>query len=558
MNIYRKKPTIREITGGEVFVKKPLPEMKPWYSSRVNAGMITSMDESDILDEALVLAKNAKVEFDKTSRRDGSIIFGPTPPDTNPVLKMASIKLPNNDGYVIRFTHDGLYLYEAGIYTPIVGVLTGTVIDRFRTAIAFDQFAFSNNGADPIQVVDFALETFGPLAANMPAGHDNKFRYITSFFNRIFAAAWKDNNEVELAWSGEYGSNSAAPLKGLEDWDSLVNSTAGSGPLIESPNDQSDHIKGIFGISNAMVILREKSIWLGVKQASATNPINPYPIVPGIGCDSPYTAQVTSFGVSWLDRRTRTVYNFIPGSQPEPIGSPIEKTLINSIYDPDTLFGVYDPIVDTYSVCIPASGSNFVQIWTFYFKFKAWTYNEMELITSFDNVELLTGNLRIDDLIGTIDGLVGTIDDLRNIGKPISTRVYGREDGSLTTPDENAETDAAISIGLGVAYQFPTELISKTFDVPTTDIYVVRISITYRAKMPCNLEIWYSRDGGVTWVFGDTFNCQVLDKNRKIIFDHNIYCEQFAFKLLSDNGQFDVLGYECWINGAGVSQLNQL
>lgn len=543
--------SIQQWSGGEVSLRKPNIELEKLVSARVNKGMITAIDSADIPIEALQYAKNAKVIFDKTSRRDGCSAFGPTKPNSNVVLKMASIKHPDGTGHTYRFTPTTIHDLQSGVWNPITETvpLIGTNSDRIQIANLFDIIAFTNNGMNDLQWIDSTSDASDDLIENLSSDLPNaEFRYCTGFFNRVVLAALREENEVLLAWTGEYGSKGTAK-HGFEDLDPLVNETSGFSPLIDSPGDLSDFIKGIFGISSILIILRERSIWLGTKQASATNPFNANPVIPGIGCDSPYSAKITSIGLCWFDRRTRTVYQYVPGSTPEPIGRPIERNIINNISDPDLIFAIYDPREDVYSVCIPSVGSNIVQVWSCYFRADmAWTYNEYENLSSFDEVELLTGSTSIDDLLGTIDNLIGDIDDLSPVSQAEPQRVFGFTNGDLAIPDPNSEVDINNTT-------FQTILGSKAFVMPSSDIYVCNVVIEYEMQILGTLQLWYAADGGVdpinSFILADFFTPSVVGKPQIINLRKVVHSRRFAWQIRATSGKFDILGYEVWVTGAG-------
>lgn len=547
-----KGRTIKEWSGGELSFKKPNIELQKYVSARINQGMITAIDSADIPPESLQLAKNAKVIFDKTSRRDGILTFGPNAPDAETVLRMASIKHPDGSGHTYRFTPTSIYDLQSGAWNEITQLtpLVGTVSDRLNIANVFDIIAFTNNGANNVQWIDSQNETSDDLIDGGYEYGSSDFRFLTSFFNRFVLAALREENEILLAWTGEFGSKNTTK-HGLEDLSPLVNETAGSSPLVDSPSDSSDFITGVFGMTAVMTILREKSVWIATKQASATNPFNAYAAVPNIGCDSSFSAKVTAYGLAWLDRRSRTVYAYTPGSQPEPIGRPIEKSIINNITDPSLVFGTYDPVEDVYSVCIPAVGSSIVQIWSYYFRAKAWTYNEIEDLSSYDDAELLTAAIAIDDLLGTMDGLVGTFDDLSPVQAGESKRIFGFTDGALGTPDPDVDDDLSVD--------FDTDLISKCFVIPELDTYIAKIVVEYNMRIPGSLELWYAPDGGVdpntSFILGDTFTPTVFNKPQIITFTRVVHTRRYAFAIRASNGQFDILGYEVWVYPSGQSSM---
>lgn len=551
--------TIRQWSGGELSFKKPDIRLEKLIAARINQGMITSIDKADLPLEALQLAKNAKVLFDKTSKRDGLVEFGPAAPDTNTVLKMASVKHPSGSGHTYRFTPSSIFDLQGAAWIPVIETvpLAGTVSDRIKVANVFDIIAFTNNGANNVQWINSGTDVSDDLIDNLsPELTGSDFRYCTGFFNRIVMGALRGENEILLAWTGEFGSKNTTK-HGLEDLDPVVNETSGFSPLIDSPSDTSDFIKGVFGISSVLIILREKSIWLATKQPSAINPFNAYAAVPGVGCDSPYSAKITNYGLAWLDRRTKTVYHYTPGSTPDPIGRPIENSLLKNITDPDIVFAIYDPLDDAYSICIPSVASLIVQVWTFYFKNKAWVYNEFENLSSFDETELLTGSISIDDLIGTMDELTGTFDDLSPVVESTSERIYGFSDGGLAIPSSSAADDRGVS--------FLTDLISKSFMLPSSDTYVAMVVVEYVAKIAGTISIWYNADDGAdspiahAFIHGVSDQPTVLNKRRVLTFRKVVHSRTFAFAIRSTEGQFDILGYEVWVTPSGeVSMSTQL
>lgn len=529
--------------GKEIAPRDPQLQMQQFAAAQVNQGMITMIDPKNLPDEALQLAKNVTVRFDRTSRRPGSILLVPDKPDTNPVLKLAFIKKEDGTAYTLRMTPVGAHILSAGAWTEVIfGIpLTGTVKDRLNTTDVLDTLIFSNNGADPIQTIDLVAQTGGPL------GNAPRYRYITGFYNRAVGFARRDESEVEVGWSADGVAT---------EWDPSVNDTAGSSPLLDSPADLSDFIKGGFGFTNIMVVLREKSIWLATKQPIPQNPFYFYSAVPGIGCDCPHSAIITSGGLSWVDRRTGTVYAYAPGSQPEPIGRAIEKTILQNVDDPETVFAAYAPIANEYTIFIPGVGSNFVQAWTYNFRNKAWAYNEYYAITGADDSELAVAGTTIDQLGDVpIDSLLGTIDDLSPSSEIITNRSYGRNDGSIAVEDINTDVDAPHpDFPDGIA--FDTVLTSKTFVNPSDDIYIAKIVIEYQTNRGGTFKLEYSKNGGATddsWKTAKIVTPNILGEPRLLIYRKVIKTRRFAWRLTTQAGNFEILSYEVHTYPGGES-----
>jgi hypothetical protein len=525
--------------GHERFKSPPDLQSFKFAEAQVNKGMVTMIDPADIDLGAMQLIKNATVRFDRTSRRPGSILLLPVKPNGDPVLRLASIKTKDNTSYTLRFTPSSIHSRGSVAWTALTGTLAGGAKDRIQTAVVQDQLIFTNNGANNIQVVDFLLGSFGDL------GNAPNYRYVTGFFNRALGANLAENSEVQVGWSADGD---------ITEWDPLVDETAGSSPILESPADLSDFITGLFSWTNMGVLLRERSLWTIQKQAIPQNPFFFSTAVPGIGCDSPYSAQIIGTSIGWLDRRTGTVYSWTPGQMPQPIGRPIEKSILSNVDDPQSIFSSYDPIQNEYSICIPQAGSKYVNVWTFNLRNNTWARNEYYALTTIDDLDLATAGLTIDELGDVpIDQLTGTIDDLSPSATIVSTRVYGRDDGSIAQAEVNTDLDAEhTDFPTGIEYD--TILISKEFSIPEDDIYVAEIVIEYEAQRGGQFLIEYSKNGGATttsWRTAKTVNPTVLGEPRLLIVRRMIRCRQFAWRLTAKAGLFDVLSYEvhCYPSG---------
>ena len=527
--------------GRESFRSPPDLQSFKFVEAQVNKGMITMIDPADIPDGAMQLVKNATVRFDRTARRPGSVLLVPVKPDGSPVIKMAFIKKKDGTGYTLRFTPTKVYNRGVSAWTELTGTLVGSSTDRIQTAVAQDELIFTNNGANPIQKVDFMTGSYGNL------GNSRNYRYVTSFYNRALGAAWRDNNEVEVGWSGDGN---------IVEWNAAVDETAGNSPILESPADLSDFITGLFSWTNMGVLLRERSLWTIQKQAVPQNPFFFSTAVPGIGCDSPYSAQIIGTQIGWLDRRTGTVYSWQPGSLPEPVGRPIEASILANVDDPQSIFSSYDPIPNEYSICIPQVGSKYVNVWTFNLRNKTWAKNEYYALTSIDDLDLATGGVTIDQLGDVaIDDLIGTIDSLSPSSSIISTRVYGRDDGSIGQIEVNTDVDAPHTDFVG-GIPYETQLVSKSFTIPENDIYVAEIHIEYEAQRGGEFKLEYSKNGGATtdsWKLAKLVTPTKLGEPRLLILRRMIKCRKFAWRLSAKVGLFDILSFEVHVYPSGKS-----
>lgn len=519
-----------------------------FVSAQLNRGMITTIDPLDIPPQALQAARNARLKNDKIERRAGTVKMTPARPNVFSVLETAYHKKKDGTEVLFRFTSTTIH-YRGVTWiavTPTTGTLNGGINDRYQCVTAFDRLFFANNGVDQIQEINTTAFTFSHL------GNAPKFRYITSIYNRLVGAnlSGATPNPVLLGWSGDAN---------LGEWDPLVDETAGSTPLVDSPSDLADFITGVFGLTNVLLVLRERSLWLATKQPIPTNPFYFYAAQPGLGCDCPSSAVSTPSGVVWMDRRSGSVWAYTPGGAPERIGFPIENELIKSVNTPDQVFASYSPINAKYSLAVQQVGQAYVKVWEYSFKSPGWTYGEYENITSIDDVDLPGATVMIDDLGDVpIDQLTGMIDDLSPVVASIPVRTFGRNDGEIATEDESVFTDPVFAGSLNTTGAYTTEFVSKTFELPTDDGYFAEIRIDFVSAVPTTLLLYYSKDGGVSWNSVGKQKVMAATKIGKpdtIKLVKNIKAKRFAWKLVSTAGQFSVINYEVHVFKGGDSRI---
>ena len=520
---------------------KGLAPMQVHTSATIGAGMVTSIDPADIKPEAVQLSLNSRLRFDKTARRYGSVIATPVKPDSNPVLHIGFLKMPDDSNqFVVRITRNTVnYRPQGGTWQACAGTLNGSDTDGIMSAVVIlpsgpPYYVFTNNGINEIQKIDFVGNTFSDLRAG--AGVSTKYRYITGFYNRIFGAALAGTNECQIGWSADGV---------ITEWDPSINQTAGNGPLIDTPDDESDFIKGIFGFTNVMIILRTKSIWHGTKLPIPTQPINFYAAIPGIGCDCPYSVKVTTEGLAWVDTRTATVWSYTPGRWPEPIGRPIEKELINAITNPDLVFGSYDAKNFEYTVAVLQPNTTQVLFYTYNFRNSGWTKDTRDGIATVSDGSYQTGGLTIGQLLGDIGDLSGTIGSLGATSGLISSRMYGTSSGDIWLEASNATMDGQATAGDNTGSSYETDIVSKVYTLDYADEYIARVRIDFIPYASSTLSLYFSKDGGHTWVlekttsFTSNFNVAQIFTVRK-----SVRTRRFAWKLTSSVGNFDVLGYD--------------
>src|SRR5690606_33380808 len=136
-----------------------------------------------------------------------------------------AVKMNDGTPHTLRMTPTTIHRISGGVWTALTDAnvggeeLAGTITDRFNTAIILDNFVFSNNGANHIQKINFTTNEFARL------GNAPKYRYICGFFNRVVGAAVRDDNEVQIRWSGDAN---------IYVWDTSSDVCTGLGPTGES------------------------------------------------------------------------------------------------------------------------------------------------------------------------------------------------------------------------------------------------------------------------------------------------------------------------------------
>src|SRR2546430_2835128 len=411
----------------------PLLQEQLWAEAKVNGGMVTSIDPADIPEAALALAKNTRIRYDKTSRRFGYRPFSFGDTDTNAALKLALWKQNNGSVFLVKLRPQGPRYYDFSNWIAPTGTaLLGAATDRFDFTIAQNLFIFTNNGVDFIQqLVTGAPGTFSRL------GNAPKARFVTGFYNRVIAANYTDpaaGTPVTIGWSGDLNPTV---------WDTASDLSAGSSPLVDSPSDTSDYITHVVGFTNMMVIMRERSIWLATKQPIGSSPFYFFGAVAGIGCNCPHSIAVMPNGLVWVDLITGTVWAYTIGGQPDRIGLPIEKLLVEGITDQNQVFGTYNPTSKEYIVGVVQASTNVRRVWRYNFISKAWSYDELSDISEvYACNDILVSGLTVQQLVGTVAQLQGTVAGLSATKTVASNELIGKLDGSIYLEDITSDSDS--------------------------------------------------------------------------------------------------------------------
>jgi hypothetical protein len=94
------------------------------------------------------------------------------------------------------------------------------------------------------------------------------------------------------------------------------------------------------------------------------------------------------------------------------------------------------------------------------------------------------------------------------------------------------------------------------FTIPENDVYIAEIRIEIKAQIGGSFTIEYSRTGGEglnPWRVAKTIDPQILNVSRIIKYRKLIRCRRFAWRLVAEQGLFDIMSYEIHVYQAGLS-----
>lgn len=490
-------------------------------SGNLIGGMNSSIDPADIEENELTIAKNVEFYNDKLKRRPGTSLFAITKPNSYSISKIAEYIAVDSTHYLMRHTDQSVHYAGSASWNALTGSLTPNS-ERHRVAIINDNYFFTN-GINKIQVVDFSAGTFGDL------GNAGAFRFIAGFADRLFAA-WETGvsaNPIKLAFSGN---------KNYDEWSALTDFSAGNYTLTQSSSGLSDFITGgIHPVGDYLVIVRDRSIWVGLRNPSASDPLILKEAVPGIGSILPDAIARAGDSLFIPDYRSENVFIYTPLSSITPIGDKVKKGIFSAIADPAEVFGGFHPYNATYYLAIPAV--DYIKVWKFNLRSKAWSYDEYPDLSAISDIDTSTFSLTIDELPGMIDDLPGVIDDLGISSKQPPKLFFGYSNGELANPGSSIQDHNQ---------NFSHEIVSKTFHEPTQELNIQSTRFTIIPYTEDGvISLYYSKDGGNsfslirTW----TITSDQVGKTIKVKRQRSLTSDRFQFKLVSTDCQYEIIEY---------------
>lgn len=502
-------------------------EILPEESKNFLLGLVTDVDPAKIPNEALTSVFNMCYRRGMLLRRNGLTLHS-TKPDSSKILNLYGVEDPTSGAALLRFTSNKIYRYTNTGWTDVtpsaIAANSGGVYDYFSFTVG-DSRPFFANGVDPIREIDLTLDVYKAL------GNAPSYKYITTAFNRLIGA-----NADEVGWSGDLN---------YEEWDPLVDLSAGSTPIVESPSDVNDDITGLFSQSNNLIVPRQRSLWIGSAQASATNPFKFRSAITGIGADCPRAIKLTRHGLIWFNLQNLAVYvwNF---SQFDPDGSdiaaPIRTNLRNAIASNiEDIWATFSWSRNEFSLHSYSDVTSKTTVWTYSFTYKNWTKSEFNSICESQDLAIDGSSVEIDMLTGTIDDLSGTIEALAGISSG-ANRLMADINGELYIQKEyegltNQSADITLTDN---GTSFTSEVESKIYESVTNDTFINAHSITLIPYSVGSVSFSYSKDDGQTFSTPKviTFVTADLNKGHKIVKRKAIKADRFLWKIESSDCMF--------------------
>jgi len=514
-----------EKTNGQAFPEtSQFPEISV---SGFQAGLNTEDDPSDIPDDAFVQAQNIRIRNQRVTRREGVSLITPAKPDTRSVKILSSLKEYSGELIQLRATPTSLHRRGAVSWLQIVAGVGPAFNKAPNNFISVDdRHFFATDGSVNIKEINLTTDTYNDL------GNANRYRYITAFGDRLVGYNAGNGNPVEVAWSGNIN---------YDEWNPLVDPTAGSVSLVESQSDYADFGTGIFGFADRLLLLKERSIWLAAKTGAGTNPFYFFVTSPSFGCDTPTSVQKVPNGIIYYDRRTSNVYQFdVTNPTPIAIGRSVADSILAAVEDPAAIFSGFDPVNLEYYLGVPNSSS--VTIFVYSFKTSSWWTEVRENVSCVSSLDFGEPTTLIQDLVGNIQDLVGTIAGLGSAGYPKPTIFFGKDNGDTEIDDESVNTGHT------------TILISKTWTSPrNSDFFVQRLAFTYETLAAGTMTISYSKDSGVTYTVYKIVTLGTLGLRNIVTCAKSVRSRQFSWKIESSVGRFALVDFKALTAPAGYS-----
>lgn len=427
--------------------------------------------------------------------------------------------LPFNNR-LVRMRPTGWDRWDGANWLTLVGTLNGVATDRLYVTAMQDLLVVANK-VDKLKKWDgLDASPITNLSADAPIAW-----FITPIGNRLMAARIKlggDTDPYAVAWTADGN---------ILNWTS-ASLGAGSGTLEpEIKGGGPDFITGLSSVETAAVILRQRSLVLGVRTGIGAAPFRFTTRIFGLGTDAPYTVANTghAVGVIFLGNDLN-VYLFNGTEAPFPIGDPIRLFLQSQIQDPALCIGSMDLRRLEYWLLIKRSAALPDMAWIFNIREliqnKRLSWRRKDLPTGFASASFGKTALQATPLVNDVNLVVNTVGvRVNDYGLSVSPErmVLGNGNGEVYYSDENIFV--------------PGSWESKMLGEAEKETGIDKVFLTCSSPTGASVEVSLSTDGGLTWLFPKTISVPPTG-NAKAIgtwFAFVVERWQYRLRILSGN-----------------------
>ncbi len=297
-------------------------------ATSLKGGFVSTLDPMDVGDENSISQINIRNLHGGLYTRTGNSKYSLAKPNALPIIYLSGGSTTSSAEFVHRHTATTLHKSNGFAWIAVTGAAFTPGVTKIRSLNnPLLGYVFAN-GLDFIQVADYTGITYARLG-NAPVA-----QYLASYGNRYIAA-----DSTTLYWSGDLN---------YTEWNPLVDISAGSSVLADNSSDVSDGISEIIVVGSNLVVLKQRSIWIGTLQASASNPFYFRKAIDNIGCDCPNTVTKIPDGLVFADVRTQSVY-VLQVKDGNVSLNVISTVVYNNILPPVGLgYGAYDTNTSEY------------------------------------------------------------------------------------------------------------------------------------------------------------------------------------------------------------------
>ena len=502
--------------------------------SGLNASMgATQLDEGEATYASDVRFANGGVSTDF-----GVSVFS-TPyagPDVKRIMSIANFDKFGEAKKSMRLRPTGWDRWNGANWLTLPGGPTGTVLDRYYTAVAYNMFVAAN-AIDRLQMWDGVdVNAVGNLSADAPIA-----KFITRIGTRLLAAYIKvgaDTNPNLVAWSADGD---------IQEWTDPLLGAGSAEPPVEGYSRSANYITGLSTLQRGAVIYRQRSIQLAMLTGVGDAPFRFTTVDFTHGTESPYSiANGGLLNGDYFLGYDYMVYNF-DGANCNPVGLPIYEFLRDGVSDRSKVVGAFDENQQEYYLAFPTSGGDVLE-YAYVFNVREYARTQ-RLVWRKKTLPPNTYSFGYGYLGVTNDPIVNTITDIVDT---ITVRV--NDWGNSYGPDRILFGDDN-----GQVWQTDTSLVaangrweSKNFLFQGQEVELDRIRLHYSARSLSTVAVAVSTDAGKTYQAEKVYSLPATGTGDDfVVDDHRVVGRSIQIRLRPLTGFLAVTQIEATLRPRG-------